>query len=79
MKAIQVKYYGPTEKRGSRLIATDSDNNRAVTRIDLSTDDILGGSAYLTAAEALRDKMGWKGELIGGWLKNSMVFVLDSK
>jgi hypothetical protein len=31
------------------------------------------------AAERLRDKMGWKGEMFGGWLKTEMVWVFPDE
>ncbi len=75
MKAISTKYIGPTNTRGSRIKAFDCDNN-AVTipyPYELSGEDV-----HRKAAEALRDKMGWTGELIGGGTKDGYVFVFKS-
>src|SRR3990167_677762 len=56
MKAISTQYHGPTNTRGSRIVARDSDNNR----ISISYPYELSGEAvHRKAAEALRDKMGW--------------------
>jgi len=75
MKAITTKYHGPTNTRGSRITASDLDGNR----ITISYPHELSGEAvYRAAAEALREKMGWKGELIGGAVKDGYVFVFVS-
>ncbi len=72
MKAIETRYHGPTNFKGSRINARAND----VSTIFLSYDSALNSDdMYRFAAYALRDKMGWKGELIGGSIKNSMVWV----
>lgn len=72
MKAIQTKYLPATGRRGSRIKAFDADGNS----ITLPLDHGLNQDArHRQAAEALRDKMGWKGELIQGGLKDGEVFV----
>ena len=74
MKAIMTKYLGPTDRRGSRIKATDSDGNNLVQGYDsaLNSDD-----NHKAAAKALRDKMGCKGRMIGGWVGNEMAFVFE--
>jgi hypothetical protein len=63
MKAILTKYKGPTNTKGSRIIASDEDGNR----ISISYPYELSGEAvHHKAAKALCDKMGWTGHLIGG-------------
>lgn len=71
-KAITVKYHGPTNHRGSRMIADDGDGNRITVSREYSDsmDD-----AYMAAALALCAKMGWHGTLVGGWAKRSAVFI----
>ena len=74
MKAIKTKYKGPTNYRGSRIIASDEDGNK----ITISYPHELSGEAvHRKAAEALCAKMKWGGaeNLIGGSLKNGYVFV----
>ena len=72
MKAIMTKYKGPTDTRGSRIIASDCDGNR----ISIGYPYELSGEAvHRKAAEALRDKMGWTGELNGGAVKSGYCFV----
>ena len=72
MKAIFTKYHGPTNYKGSRISASDEDNNR----ITISYPYELSGEAcHLAAALALCEKMGWGRDLVGGSLKNGYVFV----
>jgi hypothetical protein len=72
MKAIQTKYVGPTNTRGSRIIASDGDGNKVMIPYPY---DLSGEAVHRKAAEALCAKMQWKGTLIGGYLKNGMAFV----
>ena len=72
MKAILTRYKGPTDRRGSRIIATDSDNNRVVIPYP---HELNSEGAHRKAAEALRDKMQWNGKLTGGGLKNGYAWV----
>ena len=72
MQAITTIYHGPTYSKGSRIIASNCDGKRLV----MSYDCALNNDAnHKKAALALRDKMGWKGRLIGGGIKNGMVWV----
>jgi hypothetical protein len=72
MKAIQTKYIGPTNFRGSRIKASDGDKNSITISYP---HELSGEDVHRKAAEALRDKMGWTGNLVGGGLKNGYVFV----
>lgn len=74
MKAIIVKYRGPTNTRGSRYIASDGDRNRVTVPIDYALN---ADENARRAAVALCDKMGWTAadELIDGGLGNATVFV----
>ncbi len=75
MKAIETRYFGPGNVRGARIIATDSDNNRVTIGYphELSSED-----GHRKAAEALRDKMNWKGNLVGGGTKHGYCWVFVS-
>lgn len=72
MKAITVKYVGPTDRRGSRVIATDGDH-----RVVMSYD----GQASKRAAAVKLCKTKWRtnpgtcDQLIGGGHKRIDVFV----
>lgn len=72
MKAIQTRYVGPGNVRGSRVIASDEDGNRATVSYDSS---LSSEAAHFVAAKALCDKMGWTGMLVAGGIKNGYVFV----
>lgn len=63
MKAITTKFHGPTNTRESRISASDSDGNRIFVNFDHA---VCRDSAHNFAAVSLCNKMGWKGELIGG-------------
>ena len=71
-QAIQVKYLGPTNYRGSRYKAT-----AAAGSVTVSVDDALSTEGnVIAAAQALRDKFGWVGNMVYGQLADgSYVFV----
>lgn len=63
-QAIVTKYLGPSNVRGSRVKATAEAGS-----ITLSWDHSLNADGnHLRAAQALRDKFGWKGILVAGGL-----------
>lgn len=72
MKAIQTKYHGPTNTRGSRISASDEDGNRVSIPYP---HEMTGMDCHAKAAISLCNKMGWTGTLHGGALKNRFVFV----
>lgn len=76
MKAIETRFAGPTNTKGARIIASDSDGNRLTLSYpyELNSDD-----AHRKAAEALRDKMKWTGTLIGGSTKRGYCFVFSGE
>lgn len=73
MKAIVTKYHGPTDRRGSRISARAEGNRTMWFPYDHE------GYEHERAAEAYRDAMGWKGDMVGGGLPdgtgNAFVFV----
>jgi hypothetical protein len=73
-KAITTTFHGPTNTRGSRYSAKDSDGNRVTVPADhaLRVED-----NHKRAALALCAKMQWQGAetLIAGGLANGYVFV----
>ena len=71
-QAIQVKYLGPTNYRGSRYKAT-----AAAGSVTVSADNALSTEGnVIAAAQALRDKFGWNGGMAYGQLADgSYVFV----
>ena len=74
MKAILTKYIGPSNTRGSRIKAFDSDGNSVTVPYDHALDS---DANHNLAAKSLRDKMNWKGKLIGGWTADGMAYVFD--
>lgn len=73
MQTITTKYLGPTNTRGSRYVASNPDGKRVVISKDYALDT---DKMHLKAALALCAKMGWHGELIGGWIgKSQYAFV----
>jgi hypothetical protein len=68
MKAIRVRFRGPTNTRPASLWASDSDGNRV--RVSCDTHNAHD------AARALCAKLDWQGRLVGGGLGGSeQVFV----
>lgn len=77
MQAIQTKYLGPTNTKGSRIKATCAAGS---ITIGYPHEVEHGQSAHRKAAEALAAKLGWTnhGPLLGGQLPDhSHVFVFD--
>lgn len=75
MKAIKTKYKGPTNTRGSRIIASDEDGNRIAIPYPY---ELSGEDCHSKAAYALCEKMNWKGKLVGGSVKNGYIFVFST-
>lgn len=76
MKAIRVKFYGPTGRGPSKWIAKDSDGHQA--KVTQGERDAANAGASMKgqgnvsgeelAAHRLCEKMGWSGRLHGGGL-----------
>ena len=71
MKAIQTKYLGPTNFRGTRIKATAGGNNITIP-LDYDVDE---EEAHRKAAIALCEKLNWPPKLLGGCLGGSWVWV----
>lgn len=70
MKAIITKYHGPTNSRGSRIIA----RAEGVPALTMSYDYSLNpDQLHEKAARALADRQGWKGTLVSGGLPDGSV------
>lgn len=76
MKAIQTKYHGPTNTRGSRIRATDRDGHSVTIPYphELSAEE-----GHRLAAKKLCEKMNWRGELATGGFPDSYVHVFVSR
>lgn len=76
MQAIETKYHGPGNVKGSRVKATSASG----ATITLYWDHALNADEnHMAAANAPKNKMGWKGNLIQGCLKDSYVHVFEVK
>lgn len=70
-QAIQTTYRGPTDHRGSRIIAR-CDAGRVV----VPWDHAIGvGENHEAAARALASKLGWAWDHVGGGIGNGYVWV----
>lgn len=64
MKAIKTKFIPCSNFKGARITASDGDGNRVVISYPHEAS-----APHWLAAQALCQKMGWKGRLAQGWLK----------
>lgn len=71
MKAIRTRYYGPTNTRGAKIIATDGDHNSLTLSYPYGASDPHELAAYL-----LMQKMGWSNRLVGGGFKNDYYWTM---
>ena len=77
MKAIKTTYHGPTNFKGSRIIARDGDGNRITIGYPY---ELSGDAVHEKAARALMLKMNWTGKLYTGWLeKGTYVHVIGDR
>lgn len=74
MKTIHTKYLGPTDTKGMRILATDGDTKLAFPWTYSGDED----RNHQRAAEMLKDKLQWKGVMVGGHTKDGMVWVFVS-
>ena len=65
MKAITTTYHGPTNTRGSRIIADDGDGNRFSVSY---RSKLNSGENHAAACKGLCKSMGWGGRMQGGSL-----------
>jgi hypothetical protein len=72
MKSIETRYIGPSNTRGSRIMATDCGDHR----IYVSADSALSNEyLHWDAAQTLARKLGWTGDMVAGGTKQGYVFV----
>lgn len=70
-QAIETKFHGPTNSRGSRVSAKAS-----AGRVTLSWNHALNSEDnHRAAARALAEKFKWKGEWVGGGMANDRGYV----
>lgn len=73
MKAIRTRYSGPTNTRGSRIHATDSDGNRVSISFPYG---LSGDDPHKLAAYRLMKKMSWPNLLINGGFGHDEYWVM---
>jgi hypothetical protein len=73
MQAIITHYVGPTNTKGSRIIATTESGIRHIISYPHEMSEERG---HRKAAEELAAKLGWSGRLIAGGMKRGYAFVL---
>lgn len=76
MIAIQTKYLGPTNTRGSRIKAWTETGHRVT--VGYPYDKREGAEAHSVAAIALARSLGWGGTLIAGGTDTGYVFVFST-
>ena len=75
MKVITSEYFGPTNRRGSRVIAREPDGKHSVVSWDHS---LSPDGNHREAVEVLCKRLGWEGELMGGHTAKGMAWVFVS-
>ena len=77
MQTITTKYSPATDTRGSRIVATSTNGDRCVAGY---SHELNGADVHWEAAKKLAKKLGWKGTMQAGSVKNGYVFVfLDAQ
>lgn len=77
-RAIGVKYVPATDTKGTRLKAFVKFESEVTNKLVVSWDYELDVSTnYCNAAKKMAEKMGWKGNMIGGVLGKEYVFVFN--
>lgn len=73
MKAIRTRYYGPTNTKGSRIVASDGDGNSTSIGYPHSFNS---DEAHELAAYLLMEKMQWTNQIIGGGFQRDMYWTM---
>jgi len=76
MQAIETKYLGATDTKGSRIVAVTGSGNHRLTIP--YPHELSGEACHRAAAMALADKLGWLDgrHLISGETRKGYCFVL---
>lgn len=70
--AITTRYLGPTDSRSSRIVASAGDGRRLTVQWN---SGLNSEQNHRAGALALRNKMGWDGDLVGGWHDDTGLWV----
>ena len=76
MQTITVKYLSPTDFRGARVKATTTGGDSLIIGYDYALG--FEGSA-VEVAKQLKAKLNWTGSMVGGHIKDGLVFVFNDK
>jgi len=72
MQTIKTKYLPATNFKPQRIVATTPSGQRLCKSVDGSYGSNEG---HVSIAQELKDRLQWKGSMIGGDTKEGMVFV----
>lgn len=76
MQAIETKYFGPGNVKGSRVKATTASGHSITLHWDYGLNP---EENHMAAANALKNKLKWGGTLIQGALKDRFVHVFANE
>ena len=80
MVTIETRWIGPTNTKGSRIIAQRCDWKRGDPRAIVSADHALSHeAAHDEAARKLCQDLGWTGEFVRGSRAGGYVYVWESE
>lgn len=71
-QAIETRFLGPTNTKGSRVVAVSCGGSRLITDWDHAMD---ASENHIAAANRLAARLEWNGQMRTGTLKNSYVHV----
>lgn len=72
MVAIETRYLGPTNTKGSRIVVTAGSGNRVIANCNSA---ISNEENHRRAADLLRRRLHWSGAMVGGSTKAGMAWV----
>lgn len=75
MIVITTKFYGPTNTKGARVVASTSGGHRHTVGYDYANGPL---ESHRKAATGLRDSMGWSGRLVGGDVTDGVMAWLNT-
>jgi hypothetical protein len=76
MKAIRTKFYGPTNTKGAKIVATDGEKNTITISYPY---ELNVENAHRLAAIKLCEKMGWSTNILPGWFKNECYWIFANQ
>ena len=75
-QAIRTRYHGPTDTKPARISASYAGGRIYVSCEDgKMIHDRTSSQNHHIAAQALADKLGWRGVMVGGWFNGDCYWV----